>query len=280
MLVVNAWELLFKSKILALNSNDMRSIWEVEGGKVKTGHSGNPVTISCHKAMRVLSSLTRLDQRIQSNVESMIEIRDSAVHYMNEHQEFQLLVLTLGNATVKNYCTAEATWFPGKLAFTLPYILAVGFMNPTTSARLSATAEECRLLAFLKQQIRVENIFQDDQYFVALNVEVKLLKKSDSSPGPSFKRSAPNDPDAVPLYLSDDQVFETFSLDHAHLVAELKSRYSDFKCNAEFHRRKIDLESHDELFHARYSNKDRAGVPKKLYSRNILQEFDRFYTRN
>ena len=95
-LMINAWELLLKAKILASNNNRLNAIYVMEpkvgkkGNPLKTkkpkeNRSGNPTTISIGKSLEICKqSPTNLDQACCSNIRLLLEIRDAAIHFQND----------------------------------------------------------------------------------------------------------------------------------------------------------------------------------------------------
>ena len=123
-LVVNAWELLLKSKILTDNNNKIKSIHVYKDGKVKRTRSGNPMTIDLVSAMRALC----LNAAVVENLHSLVEIRDVAVHYCHT-KELKYTIFTLGVATLKNYQKLARDWFNKSLTDYNMYIMPLAFIH-------------------------------------------------------------------------------------------------------------------------------------------------------
>ncbi|SRR5260221_1756708 len=121
-LVINAWELLMKAKIVEDADDDVSSLYVVSGGAPKLNRSGTPMTIEIVKAMKVVG----LDDIVQENLLALIDVRDTAVHlYHNEALGY--LVFTLGVAALKNYQRVIREWFGKSLLEYNFYILPIGF---------------------------------------------------------------------------------------------------------------------------------------------------------
>lgn len=122
-LIINAWELLLKAKILKDNADELGSIYALDNeGKPKTNRIGNPLTIEIIAAMRKLG----LDQAVVENLTMLIGIRDTAIHYYHD-DSIRYLTYTLGVAALKNYQRLVQEWFgTGLLDFNF-YILPLAF---------------------------------------------------------------------------------------------------------------------------------------------------------
>ncbi|MBT7617178.1 MAG: DUF3644 domain-containing protein [Calditrichaeota bacterium] len=109
-LIVNAWELFLKSKILKINNNKLNTILAYEHPKKKDGsrskarvikrnRSGQPMTIDIFSALKKLTN--QLPNNLRDNIEAMVEIRDNAIHFRNENANFAALVQGYCQASVK-----------------------------------------------------------------------------------------------------------------------------------------------------------------------------------
>jgi hypothetical protein len=91
-LAINSWELLLKSRYLLINKNKMSSLYVYENKKnkdgskskkkiVKTTRSGNPFTHSIDYIAKKLIESGEMDEVVFKNIEALIELRDSSVHF-------------------------------------------------------------------------------------------------------------------------------------------------------------------------------------------------------
>ena len=123
-IAVNAWELVCKAYVLKLSSNRLNSLYVYERKKKKDGtpskkwtkktsKSGNPVTHSLGYTLTRIESLTGkpLPQALKANLESLVELRDNAIHFYNRGLLFAKRLQELGSATLKNYVQALQEWF-------------------------------------------------------------------------------------------------------------------------------------------------------------------------
>ena len=94
-LAVNAWELLLKAYILRENRYNMRALYILEPVTKKDGSAsqkkkkpklnrcGNPMSISIFECIKILDEKKVLPTNLKNNVESIIELRDNAVHFVS-----------------------------------------------------------------------------------------------------------------------------------------------------------------------------------------------------
>lgn len=87
-LLVNAWELLLKSKIMADNNNQISSIQVFDSsGFPKQTRSGNIMTIDIIKALNMLSSQGKINKFCTDNLVILVELRDNSIHFINKNTE-------------------------------------------------------------------------------------------------------------------------------------------------------------------------------------------------
>jgi hypothetical protein len=122
-LVVNAWELLLKARILHSAGDDVTSLYvRQKDGTVKCNRNGEPLTIELTRAIQVIV----VDAVVQRNLLALIDVRDTAVHLYHS-DPISYLVYTLGVAALKNYQKLMKDWFGRSLLEYNFYILPVGF---------------------------------------------------------------------------------------------------------------------------------------------------------
>jgi hypothetical protein len=157
-LLVNAWELLLKARVLFLNDNKPRSIQEIgNDGRPISNRSGNAKTIDIHKAINVLVTQKELDERCRQNLRLLVEIRDNAVHYVNKSFQFSKRVQEIGTAALKNYVVAIGEWFQLDLSQYNFYLMPMSFFHPFEANSFSITSHDKEIQRLLNYFSKVEN---------------------------------------------------------------------------------------------------------------------------
>lgn len=116
-LVICAWEALLKAR--AAQQLGMAVIFVREPSPKKDGsrgkrqrykrnRSGNPMTIGIEGAIRLCETLPhgQLDPACRANIESLIEVRDNAVHFHIDDRDLARMVHETGAAALSNFCRA------------------------------------------------------------------------------------------------------------------------------------------------------------------------------
>jgi Protein of unknown function (DUF3644) len=120
---INAWELLLKAKILKDNAEELEALYvKRTDGSFKINRTGNPMTVEIMGAMRLVS----LDSTVAKNLEQLVAIRDTAVHFYHD-MTLSYVVYVLGVAALRNYQKLAADWFNRSLLEYNFYILPLGF---------------------------------------------------------------------------------------------------------------------------------------------------------
>ena len=139
-LAINSWELLLKSKWLTDHKNKMNSLYVMETVKNKDGsnskrkrvkitRSGNPFTHSVDYIAKKLIEKGELDKAVFDNIQALIELRDSAIHFYNYSLKFNMRIQELGTATLHNYVLLYKKWFRKDLSQYNFYLMPLSFIR-------------------------------------------------------------------------------------------------------------------------------------------------------
>jgi hypothetical protein len=173
-LMVNAWELLLKAKLLHDAGGDFDSLLVVDAksGEPKTTRSGNPMTHEITYCLRHL----KLPQALLENVERLIEIRDTVIH-LCPSQPIKYLVYTLAAASLRNFEKACRDWFGRSLAEYNFYILPLSFaFNFTTFSALDLSRHPDtlkRLLGSIAESQESSN--QESGYIFVCEIQAQVV---------------------------------------------------------------------------------------------------------
>jgi uncharacterized protein DUF3644 len=286
-LLVNAWELLLKAKILSDNKNDMVSIRALDqDGKVKINRCGNPLTIEVFTAMQKLAVKGILDERCRENIGLLVEIRDNAIHFINKGPDFSKKVQEIGTASLRNYITAIGEWFGKDLSQYNFYLMPLSFFHLSDVESHFVLGRDKQMERALKYFRQVETNYPSDgdsSYSVTLQIKTQFVKTSANSNALDVRYS--NNPNAPEIRVSEENIFKTkYPMTYGMLVEKLKHRYSNFRPDTKFQKIKKELEDrekHGEKFcRLHFLNVlEKKGSSRKFYSTEIFKEFDKHYKR-
>lgn len=290
-LAINAWELLVKAKILTESGNKLSSIYVYEkrqkpGGAqskkryIRRNRAGNPMTIGLGRGLALLDNMGagHVEPTLRANLEALIEVRDNAVHFANEHAGLSKAVQEIGTASVQNFVAMVQRWFGRDLSEYNFYLMPLAFFRGFNSAKaVTLNAEERRLVQFVAQLHGGVPSTSTSTTAVLMEMDVSFKR----SAAPTTVRIAlGNDPAAVPVALAEEDIRKSYPWDYNTLRQTLRSRYSDFKENNDFHRVRRPLLKNPSYVMSRYLDPGNPKSPRKdFYSPNVLNEFDKHYTR-
>jgi hypothetical protein len=294
-LMLNAWELLLKARILVENAGNPKSIeiWETyttksgkksERKRPAKSRSGNIKTIGIDRAVGLVKSYATksLDERCAKNLFLLTEIRDTAIHFHHDDLGLSARVLDVGMAAIQNYVRSLRDWFAVSLDYMNFYLMPLAFQTPAAVLEsLSSTVRPpsvSRLLKHIAEQEAAAPADKDDPYTVTMRVMVK------------FSRAAANDAEIVKIVkggegvlaitLTEEDMRERFPWNYEELTNRLRQRYSDFKANQAYHVIRKPLEDDPSFCHERYLNPDNPkGGLKRFYNPNIVAKFDEHYEK-
>ena len=147
---------------------------------------------------------------------------------------------------------------------------------PTKSDAIVLNKEEKNFLAFLQS---LEDGEEDpaSRYSVTVNVEVRFTR---SKAKDALAVQVTNNPHAPAIRLTEEQVRERYPWDYSKLTEECKKRYGNFKVDKKYHQIRKSLEPDSRYAHVRRLDPDNPNSSKKtFFNPNILNEFDRHYTK-
>jgi hypothetical protein len=222
-LLVNAWELLLKAKILKDSKNRLSSLYVHHGKnnhKIKRSRTGNPLTIELLSAVQKLT----LAPVVRENLSSLVEIRDTAVHFHND-DGVRYVVFTLGVAALRNYQHLAKEWFNKNLASYHFYILPMGFSHNFQTFRLleldstpTAVANLLNGVANAQTKAATEGPF----YFACeIATELKSAKKFADAADMTVKVD-PNAKDAAVVITQVKRKLDQYPLSYTELVDRVK----------------------------------------------------------
>jgi hypothetical protein len=287
LLMTNAWELLLKAKWLAENREAIESLYEMVkdksgGQKPKENRSGNPISVGLTylAAAMVAEKKFGLEKAAQENLLALIEIRDNAAHLINKDLYIARRVQEIGTASLRNYLLLASEWFKLDLSqynfFLMPISFFHGFEAAEPATRADYPVQIQKLLAYLDAREANDTEDTGDQR-VALHIETKLVRGKDAAAVEFRYTENPNAP-AIAIRLED--ILKNYPYTYDLLTATLDERYSDFVVNAKYHkiRRALDPERKFCFPHPLNPTKPQ-GACQRLYNANVIQEFDKHYTR-
>lgn len=290
-LMLNAWELLLKAKLVSDNGNKLSCILVYESRQTRSGQqskklylrrsrSGNRQTRSLGQVVTALdkNAQSRLPAQVKSNLEALTEVRDNAVHYFNASPQLAKQVLEIGTASVKNFIELARRWFSVDLSGYGLYLMPIGFVSaPATATAIPVSADEGKLVRYLAEVITASRSDEDRDFNVALEVNLSFRR----APADAVAAVAvTNDPNAPRVILSEEDIRKTYPWDYGELVRRLRRRYSDFKTTVKFHSIRKPLMGDPRYVRTRYLDPANVRSGKKdFYNPNIINEFDRHYTR-
>ncbi len=283
-LAINSWELLTKAQLLKINSYNMGSIYakqkkrkkDGEQGKrleVKLNRSGNPQTISIIEAINRLKSKRMLTDNIVSNIESLIEFRDSSIHFTS-NKKFQIELQELSYACVLNFIAIIKKWeIKVDLSKFNIQLLSLAFVTPNTSVKAALTSEEKNYRDFFLSCVNSQKT-GDSEFSVAINIGVNFEKrKPDSIPVVQGK-------EGISISLTEEEFKGRYPLTYNKLRNKAKTLYSDLLFDRKFLNIIKDVKKNPKLYYERRLDPQNPKSLKQLYySEGVWSIFDQHYAR-
>lgn len=287
-LATNGWELLLKAKWLAMHKNKVRALYVSEKQttaagnpskkvRIKKTRSGNAFTYSLDYLAKELVQRKLLDPTVWKNIQALLEIRDSAVHFYNPGGAFATRLQEIGSASLKNYVAVAAEWFKRGLDEFNFYLMPLSFMSAPASVDLVVlNPAEKKFLSYVNS-LEKEHA-KDERFAVAVNIKVSFTK--------SKVKDAlsvvvdPTDPQATKVQLTEEEFRDRYPWDYQDVMDTCRKRYSDFKVDSKFHKHRKAALTKPQFGMVRLLDpKKPTGQKKPFFARAIMDIFDKVYTK-
>ncbi|MCE9585258.1 DUF3644 domain-containing protein [Candidatus Nomurabacteria bacterium] len=284
-LLVNAWELLLKAKVLKDNKNKVSSIQVQSKTKTKKGdpvkrfypkenRSGNPYTLEIFKLIELL----KLPKVVKDNLEAIIEIRDNSIHFYNSDKYLSKKIQEICTASLKSYLEFTSDWFSYDMSKYNFYLMPISFFHPYEIESFSVnkqTVQEKNLLKYFKLKERKNPYTENSPHNFSLNLVTKFEK---GSSGINTVRVGKK---GASVFISEESLFKTkYTINKKDLVSSLKNRYSDFKQNSVFNKIIEEIKSKDVFCKFSYLDPvKKSGIKRAFFSSEVYKEMDKHYTK-
>jgi hypothetical protein len=290
-LAINAWELLFKARLLQLENNKLAVIIEYERRKKADGtrsekiyrkknRSGSHATLGLFQAVKRLSFRygDKIPELVNENLILLCEVRDSAIHFMNKGTAITKTIQEVGTANVRNYVALFRQWFGVDLSTYNLFLMPLAFVDLSAEVDpVTLNSDEKKFVEFVEKAIRNAPAMAGDTYATALRMEVKFSRSKDVH---ASRVVVTNDPNAAQVTITEEDIRDKYPLDYGNLTAKLQNRYSNFLMNGEYHKIRRTLEKDERYCKERFLDPTKmTGAPKRFYNSNIIGEFDKHYKK-
>ena len=255
LLLVNAWEILLKARIVQRNGNDLSSIYQREGRRFQRNADGSHRTIGLPQAIAGVP----IGSAIRHSLGGLLLVRNQAAHAGELSDDLRQTVHAFGTAAIQNFVTCADKWFG--LPVRMPYLLPVGFLTGEGPAQATGNATQ-RLLLRRLQEIAATQVHNDSEFAITLHLDVRL--NPDFSGGGSIGVTA--DPDAPKVQLSDEELFEKYSATYDEIVSKSRRHIHGFKKDGRFNAAMEKVKEDPDCTHERWLNpRSSKGGVKCLY---------------
>jgi len=218
-----------------------------------------------------------LDAKAWDNIQALLELRDSAIHFYNRSGGFAQLLQEIGTACLKNFVAAVREWFGRDMSEFNFYLMPLSFVAlPAQMEGVVLNAEERNFLAFL-ESMESEEDDATSAYSVTVNIDIKFTR---SKAKEALAVQVTNDPTAPRVRLTEEQIREKYPWDYEKLTNECRKRYSNFKVDRKYHEQRKKLLADKKFGVIRFLDpSNHKSAKKPFFNPNILTELDKYYAK-
>ncbi len=280
-LAVNAWELLLKAKIITENGNKVEAIWKLGPDGAPIVKAGMHQTIGIFEALQKLNSEKILDKDCCKNLEGLIEIRNTSIHFINKSHKLAQNVQEFGMACLLNYVVATSEWFERDLSSYSFFLMPMSFFYPSElekSLFSESPKEVSKLLRFLEKAKASSSHDGNSKYRIFQKITIDF-SRSETRESDLTAKTVNTDAD-VSVKMDEESLIEKYyPLEYEDIIRHLRKKCQRFKINDEFRSLMRKLVGDGEVFcKTKYPNhRKKTGTPKNWYSPKILEALYKHY---
>lgn len=270
LLMINAWEILTKARIVQQAGNELKSIYQPakNGARPLSRHTKTPLTVNLHK------SLTRagVPQNVRTNVEILSDIRNEVAHLGLLSGPLKQIIGEIGTASVQNFVKLLAEWFQESVDDI--YILPVGFIGGISGIATQPDQRQRDLLHHLNTVVANAEVDNDYSVSIAVQVDVQPSSRGGGSIRPT------NDPNAPEMRISEEDLKERYPDNHRSLTAKCRTRYSDFLQNQKYNDLLRPLKEDPQYAYIRKLDPDNPRSTQQVWfnAEAVFERLDKHYT--
>lgn len=283
-LAVNSWELILKAYLLKISSYKMNNLYVMEPVLKKNGEKStrkkpklnraeNPMTIGLFEVIKKIEEKgTPISENIKNSIESLVELRDNAIHFHNE-KEISKELQELGFGCIKNYMNLIKLWqIEIDLSCYNFYLMPLAYVDSKVEATSITTEEVKKYIDFVKNKVSNTT---DDEYTIAISIDIQF-NKSNSFDSIGMRYAE----DGIPVTLTEEDIRNRFPMTTKQLTDSAKKRYSDFKQDRKFNNLMKTIKENEKLCYIRQLDPENEKSNKKpFYGTNIWKELDKHYNK-
>ncbi|CVG72111.1 Protein of uncharacterised function (DUF3644) [Serratia marcescens] len=278
-LMINAWELILKAKILELNNDTKDSIYMKSKGEIQLSPSGSPKTIAITRAVGLLEGQGVINKLVADNIKLLIEIRDGSVHFVHDDMTLSTKIQSIGTASLKNFMTLAMSWFDYDFRKYNFYLMPVSFYHLSDMESFSVDNKfRENLLNYLGKIEKEHDIDDDPNFSISLRLETKFVKTSSEE---AMQIRITDDPDAPEIQIVEEDALKNHPHTYNEICTIIRKRYRDFKQNSKFNELMRDMKKQGDKFcrERKLDPKNPKSIHKIFYSSRVIDELDKHYHR-
>ena len=223
------------------------------------------------------SCFRRGDTNAWANIQALLEMRDSSIHFYNRSGAFPVRLQEIGTASLKNFVAATKGWFGRDMSEFNFYLMPLSFIAlPQQTEAVVLNHEEKRFLAFV-ESLEPTNDDAASSYSVTVNIDIKFTR---SKAKDALGVQVTNNPNAPEVRLTGEQIRDRNPWDYDRLTEECQKRYANFKVDKKYHEIRKALLKDKRFGEVRYLDPGNTKSAKKpFFNPNIMQELDKYFAK-
>lgn len=288
-LMINAFELLFKAKIVLENDEKIRAlyVYERKRGKnnielkqqiIKRNRIGEPYTLEINKCMNLLLNQNLITNNIKENIDILIEVRDNAIHFLNKSENLKIKVYSICAASIRNFSKLLSQWFKNiKIENYNFFITPLNFDTAMKSYDvLNEKVAEKNFVNYVDSITASSE--QEDEFDILINVDIKLSKNNIDE---AVLLRYANEGKRINIELNDEIFKRMYPYTNDEIIKMIKKKNPSVKQGKKLNEVKKILQENEICCKARYLDVvNKKGSRKYYYNSNFVDKFLELYIKD
>lgn len=290
LLMVNAWELLLKGKLVLDAGNKLDPLWILETKKKKDGsaskknekkttRSGLPMTIELSKAAQMLVDKGNLKTVVRDNIYALTALRDTCTHFVISDPDISIQVRDLGTASLKNFIKLGQEWFSYDFSVHNFFLMPLAFHHDFAAVNVLTTEKrqdaKAKLMNYITQLVSAHPYKEGNGYNLMLQLDVQFLR-SKAEADLTVATGSPTTA-SINLVMTEEQFKNKYPMTYNQLKQRLRNKIPSIKFNRNFNANCKNLVENKHYYTRRLDPQNPKSAKTKFYNESCITYFEEIY---
>lgn len=217
-----------------------------------------------------------LFKEVEDNINSIIEIRDNAIHFINKDNRLEEKIFELCAASIKNFITITQEWFNSNLLNEYNFnVMPLNFKQSNIESKnITKTQNIDNFLEYIDMLTANQS---DSNYYTTMKIETKFTKVSGNE---DILLRYANEGKKINIEIDDEMYLKLYPMTNEDMKLKVKEKREDLMTGSKiFNEIKKEYQEKERFCKPRYLNPKNKKQVMYWYNPNIVQDIILEYDR-